>query len=196
MKQNDEFSLLDYEFFNGKKKLKVTLTRFKDQPKVDIREFYLDKDDGLFKHTTKGVQLDLKKAEALREALEQNAKIIDQHLLGDNLERWAKDIKTIESKADFFSHFEFFKTMSSGSKEEITFNTNHPFGKKLYNIEGKISDNLDAKELMELIKILLISYNHSISQFEEDSKTSIGDFIQDHNQTWATLLKRITPSLQ
>ena len=128
----------------------------------------------------------------MRAALEQNANIIDQHLLSDDLDKWASKIKTIETTADFFSHFEFFKTVSSGTKEEIIFNTNHPFGRKVLNLEGKIKNDENAMELMSLIKVLLITYNHSLSQFDEMAKTTIGDFVQDQNQTWSTLLKRIT----
>lgn len=192
MNQNNEYTLLDFDFSNGKKKLKLVLTYFNDVPKIDIREYYLDEEDGNFKHTKKGVQLDPKKAEALRAALEQNAQIIDKHLLSDDLDKWASKIKKIETSADFFSHFEFFKTVSTGTKEEIIFNTNHPFGRRVLNLESKIKNNENAKELMTLLKELLISYNHSLSQFDEQSKTTAGDFIQDQNQTWSTLLKRIT----
>jgi len=192
MNQNSEYTLLDFDFSNGRKKLKMVLTYFNDVPKIDIREYYLDADDGTFKHTKKGVQLDPKKAEALRAALEQNAKIIDQHLISDDLDKWASKIKMIETSADFFSHFEFFKTVSTGTKEEIIFNSNHPFGSKILNLEGKIKNDENAVELMSLIKCLLISYNHSLSQFDELAKVTVGDFVQDQNQTWSSLLKRIT----
>jgi hypothetical protein len=192
MNQNNEYTLLDFDFSNGSKKLKLVLTYFNDVPKIDIREYYLDVADGTFKHSKKGVQLDPKKAEALRAALEQNAKIIDQHLLSDDLEKWATKIKKIETSADFFSHFEFFKTVSTGTKEEIVFNSNHPFGRKVLALEGKIKNDENAVELMSLIKCLLISYNHSLSQFDELTKTTVGDFVQDQNQSWSSLLKRIT----
>ena len=192
MNQVNEYTLLDYDFSNGRKKLKLVLTYYNDIPKIDIREYYLDEEDGKFKHTKKGVQLDQKKAEALRAALEQNSHIIDKHLLSEDLEKWATNIKTIETSADFFSDFEFFKTVSSGSKEEIIFNINHPFGKRVLNLESKINSDENAKELMTLLKELLISYNHSLSQFHEMTKTTVGDFVQDQNQTWSTLLKRIT----
>jgi hypothetical protein len=196
MKGNNEYLLLDFDFSNGKKKLKAVLTYFNDIPKIDIREYYFDEEDSTFKHTKKGVQLDPKKAEALRAALEQNAKIIDKHLLSEDLEKWSDQIKTIESSADFFSEFEFYKTKSTATKEEIIFNSNHSFGKKIIDIESKIRDNENAKELMSLLKCLLVSYNHSLSQFDEDSKTSVGDFLQDQNQTWASLLKRLTNSIK
>ena len=192
MNQNNEYTLLDFDFSNGRKKLKLVLTYFNDVPKIDIREYYLDDDDGTFKHTKKGVQLDPKKAEALRAALEQNAKIIDQHLISGDLDKWASKIKKIETSADFFSNFEFFKTVSTSSKEEIVFNSNHPFGRKVLALESKIKNDENAVELMSLIKCLLISYNHSLSQFDELSKTTVGDFVQDQNQTWSCLLKRIT----
>jgi len=192
MKQNKEYTLLDYDFSNGKKKFKMVLTYFNDVPKVDLREYYLDKDDGTFKQTKKGVQLDSKKAEALKAALEQNANIIDKHLLMEDLENWASKIKKIETSADYFSHFEFFKTVSSGTKELIIFNNNHPFSMKVLNLENKIENDECAKELMKLLKELLISYSHSLNQFDEQSKTTAGDFIQDLNQTWSTLLKRMS----
>jgi hypothetical protein len=192
MNQNNEYTLLDFDISVRKKKLKMVLTYFNDVPKIDIREYYLDEEDGKFKHTKKGVQLDPQQAEALRAALEQNAKIIDQHLLNEDLDKWASKIKTIETSADFFSHFEFFKTLSSGKKEEIIFNTNHPFGRKIMSLEAKIKNEENAMELMILLKELLITYNHSLSQFDELTKTTVGDFVQDQIQTWSTLLKRIT----
>jgi hypothetical protein len=192
MSQNKEYTLLDFDFSNGKKKLKVMLTYFNDIPKLDIREYYLDENDGKFKHSKKGVQLDPKKSEALRAALEENAKIIDQHLLSDDLEKWATKIKKIETSADFFSHYEFFKTVSKGATEEIVFNTNHPFSRRILKLESKIKSDENAKELMTLLKALLISYNNSLSQFDEQSKVTVGDFIQDTNQTWSTLLKRLS----
>ena len=192
MNQNNEYTLLDFDFSNGKKKLKVVLTYFNDAPKIDIREYYLDEDEGTFKHSKKGVQLDSKKAEALRAALEQNAKIIDQHLISDDLDKWANKIRKIETSADFFSHFEFYKTVSTGTTEEIIFNSNHPFGRQILSLQSKIENDENAEELMSLIKCLLLSYNHSISQFDEMAKTTVGDFVQDQNQIWSSLLKRIT----
>jgi hypothetical protein len=191
MNQNSEYTLLDFDFANGKKKLKLVLTYFIDVPKIDIREYYLDEVDGIFKHTKKGVQLDPKKAEALRAALEQNANIIDQHLISGDLDKWANKIKKIETSADFFSNFEFFKTVSTATKDEIIFNSNHPFGRKVLALESKIKNDENAVELMSIIKCLLISYNHSLSQFDELAKTTVGDFVQDQNQTWSSLLKRI-----
>ena len=84
MNKEKEYTLLDYEFSNGEKKLRVDLTYFKDIPKVDISEYYLDKIDSDYKPTKKGIQLDIQKSEALRIALEENAKIIDQHLLNNS----------------------------------------------------------------------------------------------------------------
>ena len=146
MNHINEYALLDFDFSNGKKKLKVVLTYFNDVPKIDIREYYRDEDDGTFKHTKKGVQLDPKKAEALRAALEQNVKIIDQHLISDDLEKWARKIKKIETSADFFSHFEFFKVVSSATKEEIVFNSNHLFGRKVLELESKIKNGRSCSE--------------------------------------------------
>lgn len=195
MNQNNEYILLDFNFSNGKKKLKVVLTYFNDIPKIDIREYYLDSETNDYKHSKKGIQLDPQKAEALRSALEQNARIIDKHLLSEDLNKWSKNIKKIETSADFFSNFEFFKTISTGSKDEIVFNTNHPFGRKILSFQNKIQNgNENANEMITIINELLISYHHSISQFDESTKITLGDFLQDHNQTWSTLLKRISES--
>ena len=194
MKENREYTLLDFDFSNGNKKLKVVLTYFNEIPKLDIREYYLDKDDGTFKHSKKGIQLDSKKAEALRVALDKNEKIIDKHLVSENLDKWASEIKKIETSADFFSHFEFYKTVSKGNIEEVIFNNNHPFGNKILKLENSIKDNAVASDLMFLLKCLLISYHHSLSQFDERSKVTIGDFIKDHDQTWSALLNRIMKS--
>ena len=195
MKQNNEYTLLDYEFANGRKKLMVVLTYFNDLPKIDIREYYFDENEKVFKHTKKGVQLDTQKAEALRAALEQNSSIIDQHLISEQLENWVHQIRKIETSADFFSNYEFFKTKSAGGIEEIIFNSNHPIGKKINEFEIKIKENTSDKqmssELLNIIKLLLISYNQSLSQFDEAAKVNVADFIQDHNQTWSSLLKRI-----
>jgi hypothetical protein len=191
MKEANEYTLLDFSFSSTKKKLKVVLTYFNDIPKVDIREYYLDQEDKSYKPTKKGIQLDPQKAEALRSALEENAAIIDKHLLSEDLQRWAGQIRTITSMQDFFSNYEFFKTKSSGSKEEIIFNNNHPFGKQLVELSTAAEGNDTAQKLIGLINVLLLSYNHSLNQFEEDSKMNIGDFINDQNQTWSSLLKRL-----
>lgn len=191
MKQNKEYPLLDFEFSSGSKKLRMILTYFNDVPKVDIREYYWDEDDEEFKPTRKGVQLDPKRAEALRSALEQNADIIDKHLVSKDLQKWASQIKRIESSDDFFSNFEFFKTKSTGSNEEIVFNNNHPFGKRLSSLKEESKGNKTAEELLSLVSCLLISFNHSLSQFDEEAKTTVGDFVQDQNQTWSSLLKRL-----
>jgi hypothetical protein len=195
MKLNNEYTLLDYEFANGRKKLKVVLTYFNDLPKIDIREYYFDESDSTFKHSKKGIQLDAQKAEALKAALEQNTSIIDQHLLSDQLESWVHQIRKIETSSDFFSNYEFYKTKSSGGIEEIIFNSNHPFGKKLNELDNQIKENKNEinapKQLMEILKVLLISYNQAISQFDDNAKVTVSDFIQDHNQTWSSLLKRI-----
>lgn len=194
MKQNKEYPLLDFEFSGGRKKLKMILTYFNDVPKIDIREYYFDEDEEEFKPTKKGVQLDPKKSEALRSALEQNATIIDKHLVSEDLKKWASQIKSIESSDDFFSNFEFFKTKSTGSKEEVIFNSNHPFGKKLSTLKEKAKGNDTAQELMSLINCLLLSYDNSLSQFDEETKTNVGDFVLDQNQLWSSLLKRLMNS--
>ena len=191
MKQNNEYPLLDFEFSGGRKKLKMILTYFNDVPKIDIREYYFDEGEDDFKPTKKGVQLDPKKSEALRSALEQNASIIDKHLVSEDLKKWASKIKSIESSDDFFSSFEFFKTKSAGSKEEVIFNNNHPFGKKLSLLKEKAKNNDTAQELLSLINCLLLSYDNSLSQFDEEAKTNVGDFVQDQNQSWSSLLKRL-----
>lgn len=195
MKQNNEYVLLDYEFSDGKKKLKVVLTYFNDLPKVDIREYYFDDKDNTFKHSKKGIQLDALKAEALRVALEKNSSIIDHHLINSSLESWVHQIRKIETKADFFSNYEFYKTKSIGAEEEIIFNMNHPFGNKINEIEVSLKENksslLVCNQLLTMIKSLLITYNQSLSQFDENAKVTVSDFLQDHNQTWSSLLKRI-----
>lgn len=191
MKENKQYPLLDFEFSGGKKKLKLILTYFQDIPKIDIREYYFDEDDDEFKPTKKGIQLDPKKAEALRSALEENATIIDKHLVSKDLQKWVSQIKKIESSDDFFSNFEFFKTKSTGATEEIIFNSNHPFGKKLSNLKERAKGDDTAKEVLSLIDCLLLSYDHSLSQFDDNAKTTVGDFVQDQNQTWSSLLRRL-----
>jgi hypothetical protein len=194
MKESKAYTLLDFEFSGGRKKLQMILTYFNDVPKIDIREYYFDEADEDFKPTKKGVQLDPKRAEALRTALEENAAIIDKHLLSEDLQKWANQVKSIESSEDFFSNFEFFKTKSNGSKEEIIFNSNHAFGKKLSVLKEKAKGNDTAQELLLLVNCLLISYDHSLSQFDEETKTNVGDFVQDQNQTWSSLLRRLINS--
>ena len=190
MNKEKEYNLLDYEFSNGEKKLRVDLTYFKDIPKVDIREYYLDKNDSDFKPTKKGIQLDVQKSEALRFALEENAKIIDQHLLNGINKSWSDNIKTIKSSSDFFSSFEFYRVISKGSEDTIVFNQNHAFGKKISEFEGKIMTQ-EISELIELIKILLVSHDHSYNNFDENTKIEVGDFIQDQKQIWSNLIKRL-----
>ena len=191
MKRSDEYVLLDYEFSQGRKKLKMILTYFNSVPKVDIREYYFDEDDETFKHTKKGVQLDPQKAEALRSALEENAAIIDKHLVSEDLAKWASQVKCIESSDDFFSDYEFFRTRSTGGKEEVIFNTNHPFGKRLSDLKDRAAKNPEARELLHLINCLLLGYQNSMCQFDEDAKTRIGDFSQDLNQLWGSLIRRM-----
>lgn len=191
MSQDKDYELLDFEFFGGKKKLKVILTYYNGVPKVDIREYYLDLDENVFRHTKKGVQLDPQRAEALRSALEVNAGVIDRHLLRENLTRWASKIKKIETVGDFFSHFEFFKCSSDGSVERIVFNSGHSVGKRLIELEKECISNEQGRELLSILKRILIAHQHSLSQFDEDAKLRLGDFIQDQSQVWSTLLKRL-----
>jgi hypothetical protein len=191
MSLDRNYELLDFEFSEGKKRLKVVLTYFGGVPKVDIREYYLDKEDGEFKHTKKGVQLDPVKAEALRTALERNAELIDRHLLNSDLETWAGKIKKIETSSDFFSAFEFFKCASDGSFETITFNLNHPLGKRLGELEQDCRENATAHEILLILKTVLIAHEHSLSQFDENAKLRLGDFLQDQTHIWSTILKRL-----
>ena len=76
MSKESEYTLLDFVFSNGKKKLKVVLTYFKEIPKIDIREYYYNLTEDIFKPTPKGIQLDSNKAEALRASLENNTSIL------------------------------------------------------------------------------------------------------------------------
>ncbi len=101
-------------------------------------------------------------------------------------------IKEIKTTEDYFNHYEFYKTVSkSGGNDEIIYNANHPFGQKILSIENRMEGNDALKELMTLLKILLITYNHSLCQFDETSKISVGDFMQDHSRLWSTLLSRL-----
>lgn len=187
---NEDYSLLDFEFSNGRKKLKVTLTYFNNVPKIDIREYYLDKIDGIFKPSKKGIQLDASKADLLRTALEQNSKIIDKHLISESLLKWASEIKEIKTKTENFSNYEFFKSVSRGSYEEVIFNENHPFSKRLIEIENKKNKDPLSNELLSIIKLLLLFYNNSLSQFDNEAKIKVEDFVYDQSIVWSTLLKR------
>lgn len=193
MNQSNDIVLLDYEFSNGKKKLMMVLTFFKDVPKIDIREYYYDEPEKDYKHTKKGVQLDAQKSEALRAALEQNSIVIAQHLISENLENWLHQVRRIETKADFFSNYEFYKTISFGDTEEIIFNINHPIGKKIMQLSKEIEANKNetAAELLEILKVLLICFNQTNSQFEDNAKVIVSDYVQDQMQIWSSLLKRI-----
>ncbi len=189
MKEIKDYILLDYKFLGGTKNIKIVLTYYNNIPKVDIREYYFDKNENAFKPTKKGIQLDAKKAEAVRFALEHNSSIIDKHLINEDLEKWVSQIKCIESSDDYFSDFEFYKTKTFGSKEEIIFNLSHPVGEKLSELKNIINDNEPAQELMFILLSLLISYEHTLSQFDVDSKINAGDFIQDQKQMWSSLKK-------
>ena len=191
MSKESEYTLLDFVFSNGKKKLKVVLTYFKEIPKIDIREYYYNLTEDIFKPTPKGIQLDSNKAEALRASLENNTSIINKHLLSEDLDKWSNQIILIKSSADFFSEFEFYKTKSTPKEDENIFNQNHPLGKKIIDLQSRVENNNDAEELMRIINSLLITYKQSLSQYDESAKTHVGDFLQDQNQTWGVLLKRL-----
>jgi hypothetical protein len=191
MNNESEYTLLDFVFSNGKKKLKVVLTYFKEIPKIDIREYYYNLTEDIFKPTPKGIQLDSSKAEALKASLESNTLIINKHLLSEDLDKWSNQIMLIKSSSDFFSEFEFYKTKSTAKGDEIIFNQNHPLGKKIIDLQSKVDKNHEEEELIRIINSILITYNQSLSQFDESAKTQVCDFLQDHNQTWGILLKRI-----
>lgn len=191
MNHDEGFELLDFSFNNGKKRLRLKLTYFNRVPKIDIREYYFDTEALEYRPSKKGVQLDSSRAEALRSALEQNAEIINDHLIGGDLERWASSIKKIESEEDYLSNYEFFKSESQGSRENIIFNTNHPIGRRLREIDLNTSKDSTAEELMGIVKLILVSHEHSLSHFHEEGKTRVGDFIQDQKQVWSALLKRL-----
>lgn len=192
MNQTHDYDLLDLEFANGKKKLKLVLTYFNDSPKLDLREYYFDETSSEFRHTKKGVQLDYEKAEALRNALEVNSEIINSHMLSKKSNQKLLNIKTISSSAGSFPINEFFKTESRGSEEKVIFNINHPAGKKFIDLDQKSNRDNDFLELLHLLKLLLVSYDHAISQFDEQSKTTVGDFVSHHARTWSAMLKRLS----
>lgn len=194
MKKNNHYTVLELDFSNNQENLKVILRYFNQRPnigleglaKIEHRISQLDDENGTFNLVKRNEIY----SEQLKTALEEIVNVFARQLVNMNHDNQPSELNKIETAAEIMPNFEFQKTTISGCKEVLIFNSNHPFGSKILELDEKIKDNELAIDVMNMLKSLLLSYNHSISQFDEMAKTTVGDFVQDQNHIWSSFLKR------
>jgi hypothetical protein len=89
----------------------------------------------------------------------------------------------------------FFEITHFGSgKSNITYNTNHVFSNKYFQIINAIKTNedsngIDQQQILILIDMLLISYSMAESQFDPSANYKAEDFFEDMMRNWGKFLR-------
>lgn len=91
----------------------------------------------------------------------------------------------------------FFEIAHFGDgKKNITYNTNHVFSKKYFEIINELNSlgenhNLQQQQFMILIDLLLIAYSMAESQFDRDANYKAEDFFEDIMRHWGISLRNL-----
>jgi hypothetical protein len=88
----------------------------------------------------------------------------------------------------------FFEITHFGSgKSNITYNTNHVFSSKYFQIlqDLKVEDtsNINQQQILILIDLLLIAYSMAESQFDSEATYKAEDFFEDMMRNWGKFLR-------
>jgi hypothetical protein len=90
----------------------------------------------------------------------------------------------------------FFETTHFGNgKSNITYNTNHVFSNKYFQILNDLKssedsiNNLNQQQVLILVDLLLIAYSMAESQFDKDAKLRAEDFLEDLMRNWGKFLR-------
>lgn len=95
------------------------------------------------------------------------------------------------SSANFFEIAHF-----GDGKKNITYNTNHIFSQKYFEIINELkssgeNQNLQQQQIMILIDLLLIAYSMAESQFDRDANYKAEDFFEDIMRHWGISLRNL-----
>jgi hypothetical protein len=90
----------------------------------------------------------------------------------------------------------FFEITHFGSgKSNITYNTNHVFSSKYFQILNDLkssensSNNFNQKQILILVDLLLIAYTMAESQFDPNANLKAEDFFEDMMRNWGKFLR-------
>jgi hypothetical protein len=90
----------------------------------------------------------------------------------------------------------FFEITHFGSgKSNITYNTNHVFSNKYFEIINDLksdessTNNINQQQILILIDLLLIAYSMAESQFDPDANYKAEDFFEDMMRNWGRFLR-------
>lgn len=92
----------------------------------------------------------------------------------------------------------FFETTHFGNgKTNITYNTNHVFSNRYFQILKQLKDNnegenqIDQEQILILIDLLLVAYSIAESQFDSESNYKAEDFFEDLMMMWGKALRNL-----
>jgi hypothetical protein len=90
----------------------------------------------------------------------------------------------------------FFELTHFGSgKSNITYNTNHVFSSKYFQILNDLKSedtaNLNQQQILILIDLLLIAYSMAESQFDPEATYKAEDFFEDMMRNWGKFLRNL-----
>jgi hypothetical protein len=109
------------------------------------------------------------------------------------IEYFRKHLITIMERPS--SSANFFEITHFGSgKANITYNTNHVFSNKYFQIlkdltSDEDTNNLNQQQILILIDLLLIAYTMAESQFDPDATYKAEDFFEDMMRNWGKFLR-------
>lgn len=109
------------------------------------------------------------------------------------VEYFRKHMITIIERPSYSANF-FEITHFGSGKSNITYNTNHIFSAKYFQILNDLKangepQNLYHQQILIMIDLLLIAYSMAESQFDSDATLKAEDFFEDMMRNWGKFLR-------
>ena len=110
------------------------------------------------------------------------------------VEYFRSNLITILERPSYSANF-FETTHFGNGKSNITYNTNHIFSTKYFQILENLRSledspvNLNQQQILILVDLLLIAYSMAESQFDKDATLRAEDFLEDLMRNWGKFLR-------
>lgn len=184
--------------------LVISLKDFKGSPLIDIRKFFLDRQDDELKPTKKGLALKKNNFKLLLDTLNECSDEIFEWLdsgqknsLNNARETLMKRVDALEderrqpqqfiSVSDSWKAPNFFEIESLGGIDKVVFNEGHEFFDFLK--KEKSSDNSQNPSLKDLLSKILISYNKAKEILDDDGEYTASELFNGLEYEWGLILK-------
>lgn len=188
-----------------KKKLVIKLTEYEGNRLLDLRFCYFNKKEAEWSRTRKGIMLNRENFVCARKTFDEKGEdILDWLGIGyvpEHVAKYSDEQKDAGEKNAYRSDRVtcssaeqprnpcLFDVQHRGAETEVSYNSNHPFFKRLQ----KTADN---KEFENLIALLFASYNKAKQRLGNSSVTDSSLLFEQLEYEWSNYLKGYFPDEQ